>query len=805
MSNGLSMTSVNKIKELAEAHEYELAVGILDSQNLEKSLNPQFLRVCGEIYENVGRLKEARYYYVKAHSMAPEATRIIYSLINYYLKVGYFDLAERYFEEYVFYSSGAERELINIKYVMKKAKKPDLEKLYDMIYPYYRDNMDIEWSYELLILSRLIDKPDIDVIASDYKATFKTSPYLSLIDSATKEKMVAWDSFFIYAEEEAEDNKPEDEAARELEKEQLEKDYYSMNPPEEGEAVITSMTGEKEEAEKEKKSLDSVEKGLKSFIKKKFKKKPAEEGEEAEETSEDSAEAKESEEAGNTVDAEKSEDNKDDSKADSAEDNTKTKDDAKSGETGKSDEKPASEAKNADKAEAEQTDGKTSEESSAEDNESEEPGYKFRDFVTYNYDDGFAPESDTIAGLSEVDFEFDDDEDDNIFKDFAKFQENIPVYKEPEPVKYEEPEPVEYEEPEPEPVVESEPEPEAETVQEQVEEPEPFMEIKPEEEPFKEIEPEDELITDLDPDTEVITEAESAADAFTEIEPEAVTDSEFIDDYISTVDISDDEFVPEVEEDIPEMEEEEEASIFDGVPEPTMAEEPEQIVESEEAVVPEVGFETITEPESANYAEAEPEMEAEVVSEPEPVNFAEAESEPEEAPEPEAVPEPETVPEPEQELEAITESELVAEAEPEMDQVATFGSEVEDNIPDIEDEEEVVPVFNEPEPELEAVPEQEPEIEPAAEPEFEAVSEPEPEPVSYTEPSYMKSDLPVMDFGSFSQDLFPNLNKEEEKKVDNKFDQVINSEKQKLNEGLKEEEAKLKEAEALLASLGIKL
>ena len=126
------MTSVNKIKELAEAHEYELAVGILDSQNLEKSLNPQFLRVCGEIYENVGRLKEARYYYVKAHSMAPEATRIIYSLINYYLKVGYFDLAERYFEEYVFYSSGAERELINIKYVMKKAKKPDLEKL--MVY-----------------------------------------------------------------------------------------------------------------------------------------------------------------------------------------------------------------------------------------------------------------------------------------------------------------------------------------------------------------------------------------------------------------------------------------------------------------------------------------------------------------------------------------------------------------------------------------------------------------------------------------------------------------------------------------------
>ena len=52
------MTSVNKIKELAEAHEYSLAVEILDSQDLEKSFNPQFLRTCGEVYENVGRLKD---------------------------------------------------------------------------------------------------------------------------------------------------------------------------------------------------------------------------------------------------------------------------------------------------------------------------------------------------------------------------------------------------------------------------------------------------------------------------------------------------------------------------------------------------------------------------------------------------------------------------------------------------------------------------------------------------------------------------------------------------------------------------
>ena len=99
MSSGLSMTSVNKIKELAEAKEYSLAVEILDSQDLEKSLNPQFLRVCGEVYENVGRTKDARNMYVKAHVMGPESNRILFSIISFYLKRGYFGLAEQYAEQ----------------------------------------------------------------------------------------------------------------------------------------------------------------------------------------------------------------------------------------------------------------------------------------------------------------------------------------------------------------------------------------------------------------------------------------------------------------------------------------------------------------------------------------------------------------------------------------------------------------------------------------------------------------------------------------------------------------------------------
>jgi hypothetical protein len=59
-------------------------------------------------------------------------------------------------------------------------------------------------------------------------------------------------------------------------------------------------------------------------------------------------------------------------------------------------------------------------------------------------------------------------------------------------------------------------------------------------------------------------------------------------------------------------------------------------------------------------------------------------------------------------------------------------------------------------------------------------------------------------FPEFHSDLFPNLNKKHEE-VQNTFDAVMEQEQKKLDEKLQEEERMMKEAEALLASLGIKL
>ena len=670
------MASVNKIKELAASHEYSLAAPILDSQDLEKSYNPQFLRVCGEIYENVGRLSEARHLYVKAHTLAPEATRIIFSLIDYYLKMGYFDLAERYFEEYVFYSSGG-RDLSNVRYIMKKAKSPDLMELYDMLYPYYRDNMDEKWSFELLLLTKLLDKGDMDIIISDYKATFRTSPYLHLLDEVETDKSVAWDNFFIYAEKPMADNDPEEEETRQMEQTQLEIDYKRINPETEDVAVITEMVSADAE---DSNVVEGVEKGLKRFIKKKFKKK--------------------------SEDAEKTDESEETAETDTTEDSSAAEVGSEASEEVANAETAGASVEVEDVELAAPTDATEEAETSEAEKVADEVEESFeQDFVTYEFDDGFAPESDTIAGLSEIDEEFDDSSEEafSAFRDFALFQDDLE-----------------------DKVEEFVPEPEEDEIEDYVPEPEPEEEYIPEPEPEIEDEVEEEFvpeveeeIPELEEEEEFIPEPEVKEEYVPETEPEVVDEVE-------------EEFVPEVEEDIPEIEEEEEEFIA----------EPEPVVEEEEFV---------------------PEPEPEVVAE-----------------------EEEFVPEVEEEI-------------PEIEDEEEFVPEVEEEIPELEEEEEFIQV---PEPvveEEEFVPEPEPEV--VAEEEY--IPEPEPIPV-VEEPSYMKSDAPSIDFARFGSDLFPGLSKEEVK-VENHFDEVAKAESEKLNEGLAEEEAKLKEAEALLASLGIKL
>ena len=245
MGSGLSMSSVTKIKELANAREYSLALDILDSQDLTKSLNPQFLRLCGEIYTHEGRYTDARRLLIMAHRMAPESKRVIYSLVYLYLKLGYFELAEKYFDIYMSDADEAAEETNQLKYIYRKGQKDKPEELEELL-SNYANVMDYDWSYELFLVYILTDQRDkAKVLSEIYQATYKNSEYSCSIQDILDGKLEADSRYYIFSEEASVDDDPVEEDIRQEEIKLLEADDLRINPPE---AEITIMVDDNEEA-----------------------------------------------------------------------------------------------------------------------------------------------------------------------------------------------------------------------------------------------------------------------------------------------------------------------------------------------------------------------------------------------------------------------------------------------------------------------------------------------------------------------------------------------------------------------------
>ena len=209
------------------------------------------------------------------------------------------------------------------------------------------------------------------------------------------------------------------------------------------------------------------------------------------------------------------------------------------------------------------------------------------------------------------------------------------------------------------------------------------------------------------------------------------------------------------------------------------AEEPEVETEELEIKEPEVEIE---EPEAkTEEPQVEPELE---VEEPEvEIEESEAETGEPEAEEPEVgIEEPEVEPEPESIIEE-------SETEPEL----------ESEEPEVEPEPESIIEESETEPELEI---EEPEAE-AEEPEVESEPEAE-EPEFRVAPFTTKPEKKKLDFPVFKSSLFPDYHKEV-KNVENNFDEIMEEAQDKMTENMRKEAQMQKEAEELLASLGISL
>lgn len=268
MSTGISISSINRIKELAEEKKYAEALEILDTQNLDKSINPQFLRISGEIFRENKRYYDSRKILLKAHQMSPQGNRIIFELIQLYLELGYFTKAQKYYEQYEFYSSPEDTQKDYVEYVMKKALGSDVKELASILIPILEQMPEDKWNFEAVLLYDKMDRKDKALEESRYiLENFKESVYVQPVIDYIDDKLDIDKYFYIYPKEEQQEDTDLFGDLIEQEEKLLEADYLRMYPPEarimveaeDKDAVETKPVKEKKEKKVKRKNRKAKE------------------------------------------------------------------------------------------------------------------------------------------------------------------------------------------------------------------------------------------------------------------------------------------------------------------------------------------------------------------------------------------------------------------------------------------------------------------------------------------------------------------------------------------------------------------
>ncbi len=763
MGAGLSMASVNKIKELANSREYSLALELVEHQDLTKSLNPQFLRLCGEIYIKNDRYKDARRCLIMAHRLGPESKRVLYTFVELYLRMGYFQLAKTYYDMYMFDANAYDSR--DMEYVWNKHEHADDYKTLEPLIAGYAHNLDYDWSFELYLLYKKEEKQnEAATLAELYHASFKNSDNSQIILDIEAGKVKVDTYFDIYADTEAVDDDPDMEALRAEEQELLAADDLRMHPKE---AEITIMyedsytpAGSEKKVQKMLKKQEREEQRKEKKLLKKQKQQEKAEAAAAAEAEKTEAEVKPA-----TEEKTETETKVPETVADETEQKTSEK-------------ITVTEQETAEKASVTETsEQKTAEEAS--ETEAEEPEKeKKKGFFQRRKRKKHEEESETTD---------------------ADIEETKEVTSESEDVKPSE-EPKESNSDISSEIAETTGQAEdmrhgKGTIAKDVVVVDEDDGFEAEADTIEELASKEHVTQETETKEAEVTTAKKTTFEFQTVElaPEDFEEEYEVDDFSETVD---DEFgemkMPEPK---PEIEEtvEEEPEVEEEIEEPEVVE-PEPEIEAE----PESEIEETVEESVKEEPEAELEIEETVEEEPE----AEEEIE-----EPEVVePEPEVETEPELEIEETVEDVVEEEPETELEIEETVEEEPEVEV-EIEE-----PEIVEPEPEVES--ESEPEIEETVveeaveeEPETEEeIEEPEEEPKEefHVAPFTTKPEKKKLDFPVFKSSLFPDYHKEV-KIVENNFNEIMEEAQDKMTENMQKEEQMQREAEALLASLGISI
>lgn len=157
---------LDQIKALSAEEGYMSAAEIADSINWNKIKNVNTLVKIGEIYEKVERYQDARDILLMAYDRSPIGRMIIYRLAEVAIKMGDYDAATEYYDEFVEIAPHDDMKYV-LRYAIKKGQGASFDELITILEEYKDEEYTEEWAYELAYLYHKAGKADKCIDACD--------------------------------------------------------------------------------------------------------------------------------------------------------------------------------------------------------------------------------------------------------------------------------------------------------------------------------------------------------------------------------------------------------------------------------------------------------------------------------------------------------------------------------------------------------------------------------------------------------------------------------------------------------------
>ena len=157
---------LDQIKALSAEEGYMSAAEIADSINWNKIKNVNTLVKIGEIYEKAERYQDARDILLMAYDRSPIGRMIIYRLAEVAIKMGDYDAATEYYDEFVEIAPHDDMKYV-LRYAIKKGKGASFDELITILEEYKDEEYTEEWAYELAYLYHKAGKADKCIDACD--------------------------------------------------------------------------------------------------------------------------------------------------------------------------------------------------------------------------------------------------------------------------------------------------------------------------------------------------------------------------------------------------------------------------------------------------------------------------------------------------------------------------------------------------------------------------------------------------------------------------------------------------------------